>query len=156
MTPVVSVVMPLEASVGNLGSVTDHVSPLEDDPMSAELAERVERLCRENGRNGDLADMFEEAGAGELLDTFIALITQESADPAGLSATLDAIDKALASIGLHGLTRPNRSWSPLPGVRNPAPEVFCYVCPLKRCDRVESEDARCSLAERPLERVRLA
>ncbi|MFE9168827.1 hypothetical protein ACFYNZ_04735 [Streptomyces kebangsaanensis] len=136
--------------------MTDHASPLEDDPVSVELAERVERLCREHGRNGDLADMFEEAGAEELLDTFIALLTRENTDPVRLSATLDAIDEALASIGLHGLTRPNRSWSQLPGVRPRSPEVACYVCPLKRCDRVESESARCSLAERPLERVRLA
>ncbi|MFF4039671.1 hypothetical protein [Streptomyces sp. NPDC001816] len=136
--------------------MTDHASPLEDDPVSVELAERVERLCREHGRKGDLADMLEEAGAGELLDDFIELLTQENTDPQQLSAALDSIDEALASIGLHGLTRPNRSWSPLPGVRPGDPEVTCYVCPLKRCDRVESEGARCSLGERPLERVRLA
>lgn len=100
--------------------------------------------------------MFEEAGAGELLDTFNALILRENAHPDELSAALDAIDEALASIGLHGLTRPNRSWSPLPGVRQRVPEVFCYVCPLKRCDRVETEGARCSFAGQPLERVRLA
>ncbi len=100
--------------------------------------------------------MFEEAGAEELFDTFTALVRQEDADPDRLAAVLDAIDEALAAIGLHGLTRPNRSWSPLPGVRQRDPEVFCYVCPLKRCDRVESAAARCSLAEQPLERVRLA
>lgn len=99
--------------------------------------------------------MFEEAGAEDLLDTFNALLRQEDADPDRLSATLDAIDEALASIGLHGLTRPNRHWSPLPGVRQRASEVFCYVCPLNRCNRVESAVTQCSLAEQPLQRVRL-
>jgi hypothetical protein len=136
--------------------VTDRTSPPEDDPVSAELAERVERLCREYGRNGGLTDLLEEAGAEELLDTFTTLLTQDGTDPERLSATLDAIDEALASVGLHGLTRPNRSWSPLPGVRRGVPEVFCYVCPLRRCDRAEPHEARCSLAERPLQRVRLA
>ncbi|MFG3202753.1 hypothetical protein [Streptomyces sp. NPDC048192] len=135
--------------------MTDRVPPPEDDPLSAELAERVERLCREHGRNGDLADMLEEAGATELLDDFAELLTQDSAEPGRLSEALDAVDEALASIGLHGLTRPNRSWSPLPGVRARDPEVACYVCPVRRCDRAESEDARCSLTGRPLERVRL-
>lgn len=130
--------------------------PLEDDPVSAELAERMERLCRERGRNDDLADILEEAGAEELLDTFVTLLTRESAGPGELSAALDAIDEALASVGLHGLTRPNRSWSPLPGVHARDPAIFCYVCPLKRCDRVEPEGARCSLAGRPLVRLRLA
>jgi hypothetical protein len=120
-----------------------------------ELAERVERLCREQGRDGQLTALLEEAGAAGLLDEAVALITSSAYDPQRMRETLDRIERELAAQGVHGLTRPDRAYSPLPGVRVPGQPPSGYVCPLSRCTRGEAVQGRCALADRRLQELPL-
>ncbi|MCC0100271.1 hypothetical protein K7B10_36940 [Streptomyces flavotricini] len=121
-----------------------------------ELAERVERLCREHGRGGQLVTLLEEDGVEGLLDEAVALATAAHYAPARMRQVLDAIERALAAQGVHGLTRPDRAFSALPGVQSgPDGATSAHVCPLSRCTRGEAEQGRCALADRPLESIPL-
>ncbi len=100
--------------------------------------------------------LLEEAGAENLLDEAVALATSADYAPARMRQALDAIERALAAQGVHGLTRPDRAFSALPGVQSGAGRTTsAHVCPLSRCTRGEAEQGRCALADRPLEAVPL-
>lgn len=132
----------------------DSVSLLSDDEL-VELAERVERLCREHSRDGQLRGLLEEDGAEALLDEAMALVTAADFTPARMREVLDEIERVLAAQGVHGLTRPNREWTPLPGVRPQEAAVTARICPLGRCTRAAVGAERCALGGRDLEPVPL-
>jgi hypothetical protein len=120
-----------------------------------ELAERVERLCREHGRDGQLAALLEEAGAADLLDEAVALVISADYDPRRMREALDRIERELAAQGIHNLTRTDRVFSPLPSVQPPGQPPSGYVCPLSRCTRGQATQGRCALADRRLEQLPL-
>lgn len=120
-----------------------------------EIAERVERLCGEYGRDGQLAGLLEEAGEEALLDEAVALAGSAAYTPGRMAELLDAIEQAVAGQGVHGLTRPNRQWSPLPGVRPHEEELTVLLCPVERCARSELAPAVCALTGRQLAAVPL-
>lgn len=91
-----------------------------------------------------------EAGSEDLLDRTVALLAADALDPTAATAALEAIEEVLAGLGLHALTSPNRAWRPLPGVRAPAPDLSAWVCPARRCLRVELTAASCELTGAPL------
>lgn len=125
---------------------------------SLELAERIERLCLEYGRDSQLAAFMEDAGAADLLAAAVKVVVGEYA-PEDMGALLDEIETVLQAAGLHGLTRSNREWRPLPGVRPEAEALTALVCPLDRCTRAEPGPAQtgpgCALSGRPLKTVLL-
>ncbi|MCX5610216.1 MULTISPECIES: hypothetical protein [unclassified Streptomyces] len=130
-------------------------SPALTQEALVELAERVERLCREHGRGGQLVALLEEEGAENLLDEAVALATSADYAPTRMRQVLDAIEQALAAQGVHGLTRPDRAFSALPGVQGARRTPSAHVCPLSRCTRGEADQGRCALADQPLEAVPL-
>ncbi|GAA1240758.1 hypothetical protein GCM10009665_34490 [Kitasatospora nipponensis] len=115
-----------------------------------ELAERVEKLCREYGRNDQLADLLTAAGADDLLRQVIELMASGDRPLDRMTDLLDRLDAAATPCGLHGLTRPDRTWSPLPGVRTPREAPPLRVCPVRWCTRAEESAAGCALVNRPL------
>ncbi|MGW0486063.1 hypothetical protein [Nonomuraea sp. NPDC003214] len=121
----------------------------------AELAERLERLCREHGRGGQLAGMLADAGVEDLLDQLTTQVVADPQEPGRTRELLDAVDEVLAEQGVHALTRPNREWRPLPGVRPGQPELTAYVCPVRCCTRSSPEAGSCALSGKPLEALRL-
>ncbi|KPI34243.1 hypothetical protein OV450_5947 [Actinobacteria bacterium OV450] len=136
--------------------MANRASPALGQEALVELAERVERLCREHGRGGQLVALLEEAGAEDLLDEAVALATSADYAPTRMREVLDAIEGKLAGQGVHGLTRPDRAFSALPGVRSgTGGTASAHVCPLSRCTRGEAGQGRCALADRPLEAIRI-
>jgi hypothetical protein len=118
-----------------------------------ERAERVERLCRAYDR-GDLDESLAAAGAEEAFLAAIDLIRGPQAPAEELDLLLDELDDALAQVGLHALTRPNRVFRTLPPFERSREHV--WVCPMRRCTRVETRDPGgrgCSVAGRRLERL---
>ncbi|PYC79740.1 hypothetical protein C7C46_13730 [Streptomyces tateyamensis] len=122
--------------------------PSNDAPT--ELAERVKKLCHEYGRNGQLTDLLAATGADSHLAEVIELMASGDRAVGRMTDLLDQLDKAAKGFGLHGLTRPDRTWSPLPGVRAPREVPPLRVCPVRWCTRAEESAATCALVDRPL------
>ncbi|MEV5516364.1 hypothetical protein AB0L50_26245 [Streptomyces flaveolus] len=121
------------------------------DGQLIELAERLERVCLAHGRGGDLRGLLEEAGKETLLEELSAVLAQNEFHTDRLAALLDAVDEALSTQGVHGLTRPNREWRELPGVKPAVPQIEAWFCPVARCTRAEKTPADCTLTERRLD-----
>ncbi|MFJ3714330.1 hypothetical protein [Streptomyces sp. NPDC090057] len=90
------------------------------------------------------------------MDTVTDVLTASEYAPNRMSQILDTVEHVLAEQGVHGLTRPNREWRPLPGVTTRTEPIMVHVCPTGRCTRSEPTPARCSLTNQPLESVPLS
>ena len=128
-----------------------HSDPAEQ--ATTELGERIERLCLAYDR-GDLEETLAAAGAEDLFLAAVAEIGADAPRAEQLRGLLDSLDEALTAVGLHGLTGSNRVFRTLPPFERPAEHV--WVCPLRRCTRVETRDPggrRCAVGSRRLERL---
>ncbi|MDP9844833.1 hypothetical protein [Streptosporangium lutulentum] len=103
----------------------------------ADIAERVERLCALLG-DDDLWDYAEESGSGRTLRDIVAAVGD--GDDGSLQHHLDALDEAMARLGLGAITQPERTYQPLAGTGGGHPVVQAWACPApKPCSRVETE-----------------
>ncbi|WP_173060075.1 hypothetical protein [Phytohabitans houttuyneae] len=117
--------------------------------------DRVARLCRRYG-SGELDGYIAAAGGTEILSRIRAAVAAGEGET--LAADLDALDDAVAAVGLDGLSTPVRVLPKVPGTTG-YPVLDTEVCPHGVCSRVEPPDGsparRCAISGEPLRRLRL-
>ncbi|MGV9598028.1 hypothetical protein ACWDR1_15310 [Streptosporangium sandarakinum] len=125
-----------------------------------DAAERIRRLCTAM-EDGEFHSLVDEAGAGDVVARLLTAIREAGGDPSALVKDLDALDEAMATLGVGPVTRPERAYRALPGTGRGHPVVHAWTCPAAvPCDRVEvaARDAgppRCAATDRPLTSVRV-
>jgi hypothetical protein len=124
------------------------------------IAERIASLCRLLA-DDDLQRLAAEAGAGPLLARIVASVNAGNQNLAALEHDLDALDEALARLGLDGVTTSVRLHQPRPAAPDtPAPDLGGgWTCPLEECSRVEPGAASsgpapvCGFSAQPMQNI---
>jgi hypothetical protein len=126
--------------------------------VGVELAARIAKVCVELGRS-DLRALAAEAGADAVLERILGYVGNGVPDAERAAADLDALEDALARLGVDGLTHDIRQYRPVPGT-SIHPPVHRWMCPQRCCLRTEGDTAAqtapvCAITGVALERVRL-
>ncbi|MEO3857795.1 hypothetical protein [Acrocarpospora sp. B8E8] len=115
------------------------------------ISQRIARICELHG--DDLAGFLAGTDAAVLLDRVVGVV-RAGGSPG--EDELDALDDALAALGVDAGTGGTRGFEPVPGLGGGHPVIEFWACPTGACDRrVWRAGEVCTLLERPMRVLRL-